>query len=287
MLQFLRQKINIRYFTAFYVAGLLVYSSVVFGELDRLIAGIVIVVLYALFDLLLIYVRRKNLFMPVSSLISAFILSVIALPELPPIWFVLLPLLAVLAKHFLKFGRSRHLLNPAAFALGIAAFLIPSVSWWGVAWGRISVEAVSSVLFIVIVAAGIFITWYQRRWDIVLPFLAAYGILLSVLFLIQGIPAGRLYEVIQPLVFDSTVFFFATVMLIEPITSAFGRLRDRLWYAIFVAFFAAAISYLSTITLFSSVNIYPLVHGLLLGNLVAGIVFLERKKVIMPEMDQI
>src|SRR3989338_2193027 len=140
-----------------YLGGLLVFSSVALGEWERLWRGIFIVLLYAVFDLLWTYVRDKAWYLPVSSMISGLILSLVAIPEPPFRLVVFLPLLAVFSKHMVRFGKPRHILNPAAFSMGVLAFFMPvaSVSWWGVAWGRVSSDMLASILFVITLAVGI------------------------------------------------------------------------------------------------------------------------------------
>ena len=85
----LKQKIPIKYFMVVYLGGLLVFSSAALGEWERLWRGIFIVLLYAVFDLLWTYVRDKTWYLPVSSMISGLILSLVAIPE-PPFRFIIL-----------------------------------------------------------------------------------------------------------------------------------------------------------------------------------------------------
>jgi Na+-translocating ferredoxin:NAD+ oxidoreductase RnfD subunit len=160
--------------------------------------------------------------------------------------------------------------------MAVFAFFVPSVSWWGVAWGRISGEILASILFVVVILAGIFILWRQSRWHEALSFLVSYAVLLTLLFWWNGIPAGRLGGVIYPLVVDATVIFFATVMLIEPLTSTFPRFRDRVCYGVGVGFFAVVMTYLSGVVSWADVD--PLIFGLLLGNLAASLLFLPSRK---------
>jgi len=259
-----------------YLGGLLVFSSVALGEWERLWRGIFIVLLYAVFDLLWTYVRDKTWYLPVSSMISGLILSLVAIPEPPFRFIILLPFVAVFSKQILRLGKPRHIFNPASFSMAIIAFFVPSVSWWGVAWGRISSDMLASILFVITLAVGIMILWRQNRWHVALPFLLSYAVLLALLFWWNGVVLARLIGVVSPLILDGTVLFFATVMLIEPITSSFPYLRDRVWYGVSVGFFAVLMTYLSGVV--SWANIDPLIFGLLLGNLVASLLFLPQRR---------
>lgn len=267
MLQNLKQKINIKYFMVAYVGFLLIFSSYTLGDPERFIKGLILVFLYACFDLLWTYIRDKMWYLPVSSWISGLILALVAIPNPSLLLILFLPLLAVTSKQLLHFGKMRHILNPASFAMATVAIFTPAISWWGVAWGTQPLIIASLV--------GIFILWRQNRWHISIPFLASYAILLSAFFLWNGIPATSLLQFIRPQLLDGTIIFFATVMLIEPLTSSFPNTKQRIFYGILVAFSAILVTYLSQ--QFAWENQDPLVYGLLLGNLIASLLFLPKK----------
>lgn len=270
----LKQKINIKYFMVAYIGGILVYSSLVLGTPERLGKGLLVVVIYAAFDLLWTYARDKVWYLPLSSWISGFIISVVAIPNPPLALVILLPLLAVASKQLLHFGKPRHIFNPASFAMAVGAlFMIPTVSWWGVAWG--------TTPLLIAAIAGIFILWRQDRWHVAAPFFLSYAAFLLLLFILNGIPAAQLLIFLKPQILDGTTLFFSTVMLIEPLTSTFPTRRHRLIYGVLVGFFAVLITYL--MNLFAiwapsfANNIDPLVFGLLLGNLLASLAFLPSR----------
>lgn len=252
------------------------FSSAAFGEWERLWKGILIVLLYAAFDLLWTYIRKKTWYVPVSSFISGLILSLIALPEPQFLLVILLPFIAVFSKHVLRFGKPRHIFNPAAFSMAFLSFFVPSISWWGVSWGRISIDTPASALFIILIVAGIIMLWRLNRWHVAISFLLSYAVFLTLTFWWNGVSAARLGRVVAPLIADGTVLFFATVMLVDPLTSSFPRYKDRVWYGAMVGFFAVLMTHLSGIV--SWANVDPLIFGLLLGNLTASIVFLPHRR---------
>ena len=219
-----------------YLAALLAWGSFYFARPDYFWKGILIAAFYAAFDVLWTYFRDKNWYFPESSLISGFILALVGAPAPSLSLLILMPLLAVISKQLLRFGTGRHIFNPAAFslvALSLAGY--PAVSWWGVSWG-------APVMYAVL-AAGIFILWRQRRWETALPFLAAYALLFN-------------FQV-----FNGTVIFFASVMLIEPITSSFLGVRQRMAYG-------ALVFLLTFLVGRSGLNSDPLLLGLLGGNII-------------------
>lgn len=271
MLQNLKQKINIKYFMVAYVGFLLVLSLYTLGDSERFIKSIAIVFLYACFDLLWTYIRDKMWYLPVSSWISGLILALVAIPNPPLPLVLLLPLLAVASKQLLHFGKMRHILNPASFAMAAAAIFTPAISWWGVAWGTTPLIIVSIV--------GIFILWRQNRWDVTIPFYIAFGFLLvGYYFLnIQGFSLAGISvpEFLRTQLIDPTLIFFSTVMLIEPLTSTFSTRNQRIIYGVLVAFFAILITWLAQWFVWENQD--PLVYGLLLGNLIASLLFLPKK----------
>lgn len=280
----LKQKINIKYFMVAYVGLILVVSSFVLGSPERLWKGLLVVVLYAGFDLLWTYARDRIWYLPVSSWISGFILSVVALPAPSLTLIVLLPLLAVFSKQVLHFGKTRHVFNPASFGMASVAFFAPSISWWGVAWSTSNWGTLPVIIAVSLV--GVFILWRQSRWHVTLPFLASYALFLALNFLFAGIPLEDILGFLKTQLLDGTTIFFATVMLVEPLTSTFSQKRDRMIYGALVGFLAVLVTYVVSIPLVSAAafanNIDPLVFGLLLGNLAASLVFLPAKPKPIP-----
>ena len=213
-----------------YLAALLAWGSFYFDRPDYLWKGILIAALYAAFDVLWTYLRDRVWYFPESSLISGLILALVGAPAPDFLLLILMPLLAVISKQLLRFGTGRHIFNPAAFSLAILG-----QTWWGVSWGNPVLIAVG--------LAGLFILWRQRRWETALPFLAAYALLFN-------------FQV-----FNGTVIFFASVMLIEPITSSFLGVRQRMAYG-------ALVFLLTFLVGRSGLNSDPLLLGLLGGNII-------------------
>lgn len=251
-----------------YLGALLLYSSWALGAPERFWKGLLIIIIYTLGDLLWTYARDRVWYLPVSSWISGFILSLVLLPN-PPLWFAaIVPLLAVFSKQMLWLGKNRHIFNPASFAIGATALIVPSISWWGVAWGAIPLAIVS--------VAGIVILWRQGRWHVALPFFASYALFLAALFLWNGIPFSKIITFLKPQLLDGTAIFFATVMLIEPLTSQFPTKRNRMVYGLLVGFFAVAVTLLAGIWNLERQD--PLIYGLLIGNLTASLLFLPSRR---------
>ena len=262
-----RNKIPIKYFTLGYLSLLLLISTLAMGQIKYLANAFLLLLFYTIFDLLWTRWERGKWYVPLSSWLSALVLALVAGSELSLILIVLLPLLAVFCKHFLKFGRIRHIFNPAAFALAIVSVFTPVVTWWGVSWGR------RVMIFIGIV--GLYILWSTDRKRIANAFLASYGVFLAVYFVVNGTPIDELPRLLSNQLVDGTVFFFATVMLAEPITSNFIRPWQQRTYGGMTALAAVLIGYLTGVFIWPNQD--PLIYGLLVGNVVAGLWFLPRR----------
>lgn len=259
-----KRKINIKYFMVAYLGILLCVSSATQRLPAYFVAGTSIVILYSLFDLAWTRLRDRVWYLPVSSWISGLVLSVVAITN-PSAWQVVaLCFFAVLSKQLLHFGKTRHVFNPAAFGMAVVNLFVPSVSWWAVSWGIIPTIIASIV--------GLFILWRQERWHVASSFIAAFA-LTSVIF----------SQTFLPFLMSGPAIFFMTVMLIEPLTSNFPTRNRRMAYGAVVGLFAAGTSPL--LRFIPGANVDPLIAGLLLGNLLACLLFLpsrERKPSTIP-----
>lgn len=264
MLSDFKRKINIKYFMVAYLGSLFVFSALLQRLPTYLLAGIAIVILYASFDLLWTRVRDHVWYLPVSSLISGFVLSNVALfnPSLTMV--VVLPLLAVSSKQLLHFGKNRHVLNPAGFSMTILNLVTPAVSWWSVSWGLLPLVVVS--------IAGLFILWRQSRWHVSLTFLGAFSLCFALFSVMGGSDFAGVLKSLPAFLVSGQILFFSTVMLIEPVTSGFPTWRNRVTYGALIGFFAAAVS--ACLRFIPQIQLDPLLVGLLLGNLSASLLFL-------------
>ncbi len=258
MLESFRNKVHIKIFTAVYLGLLLLYSSFSLGNADYLLRGMLVVFIYSLADLLWIYFHEKIWEFPLSALISALILGLIAAP-LGGAFLIILPLLAFVSKKTIRLRTGRHIFNPAAFSLAVSSLFAPIISWWGVSWG-------SPVLWIVVIV-GAFILWRQKRWHEAAPFLMIF---MGGLVLVSSLSGNAVQDIFSniPKIFDGTLLFFTSVMLIEPITSNFPSKKQRIFYGISTGFFALVIALMK-------LGVDPLIFGLLAGNLFSSLLSLK------------
>ena len=237
-------RISIYYFMFVYLGALLAWGAFEAGEWTYLLNGILLASLYALFDVLWTYFRDGAWYFPLASVISGFIVALVGPPN--PSWklIILLPLIAVALKQLVRIGPRRHIFNPAASALAVASLGgFSAVSWWAP-----SLASDGAGLF-VLLALGLYIVWYLRRWETALSFLIPYGLFFGISKILDG-----------------TLLFFTSVMLIEHVSSNFSGRRNKIIYGIVVA--------LATILISVFFEQDPLILGLLAGNFIMSVVTL-------------
>ena len=164
-----------------------------------------------------------------SSLITALILSLIITPDKPytMFFFLLWAALLAMASKYLLAIRGKHVFNPAAFGVAATAlFLSQSASWW----------AGGSVLMLPFVLAGGFLVVRKiHRWDLVLTFLLSA--LVSTLAPIVA-AGGDIVAALTTTLLHTPLFFFAFVMITEPLTTPPRRLGRTLYGALVGFLFA-------------------------------------------------
>lgn len=167
-----------------------------------------------------------------SVYITAFILAAIITPVMPQdaagITFLIWAAIWAMASKYVLALNKKHVFNPAAFAVALTAFTIGrSASWW--IGGNLPMLAV-------VLIGGLLITRKIQRFDLVISFLAlALG---TAAFTNTG---SDPFTTLQNVFLHAPLFFFAFIMLTEPLTSPPTRPR-RIAYGALVGFlFAPAI----------------------------------------------
>jgi glycine betaine catabolism B len=189
-----------------------------------------------------------------SQYVTAEILALIVGPLHP--WndivaIILISFLAMAGKYVLVYGK-RHIFNPAGLGVLAGAFLIgQSASWW----------VGNRYLLPIVIIGAIFVIQKLRWWHLVGSFLITYVIGLTIGLRIQGADNPTIFSALQSTVLDSALIFFATVMLVEPLTAPRGK-NLRIAYGAFIA-----IIMVSMPMLFPNYG-YSIETSLLLGNLV-------------------
>lgn len=247
------------------------------GEPWVLGRALVILAVYSALDLFIGYWRARRWILPTSAWVSGLILALVMNPD-GPFWLAIAaPILASASKHLLRFGR-KHVFNPAAFALVLSGGLFPSasvVSWWGTSWGTIPLALIA--------VSGMVTIFRVKRWKTWLTFFPLFIIGGSLLLsLVSPIDHASLPSSLRRTLLDGTIWFFSTVMLIEPVTTAYQPLGVRTWFGAGVAvliFLTSAATFSSHfLSLFLSPLLVrtllaadPLLFSLLLGNLGAAL----------------
>jgi Na+-translocating ferredoxin:NAD+ oxidoreductase RnfD subunit len=178
------------------------------------------VVVGGLADLLYVRFRAKRWAIPSSGLVSGSIVGIMTAFQ-SPLWLVaVIALLAILSKFITWQGK--HVFNPANFGMLLGIwFLGAQMDWWG------------ATSLIAVLIGGIIVLWRMRRWWIAVPFLIVFFGLRAIYYASQGDVTSVLVEITA----SSAVFFFTTIMLIEPKTSPLNRKRQVV-YAIIAAVLA-------------------------------------------------
>ncbi len=154
-----------------------------------------------------------------SATITALILALIIDPAYSPVMFQFLgwaAMLAMASKYILAINK-KHLFNPAAIAVVITSFVLrESASWW---------IGTASMLPIVLLG-GLLIVRKIRQEDMMWSFFAAVLVSICVFSIVQR--QDILAEVKQ-LFLQSPLFFFAFIMLTEPLTAPPTKNLRRLY----------------------------------------------------------
>lgn len=166
-----------------------------------------------LVDALITRVRTGILVFSLSSVLTGLLIGLILDPN-GGIWLILLAaILAVVDKQFLRTNIHRHIFNPAAFGIVVAAQLLGgNVAWWAVSWGIWPVGIIGLGM--------IWVLWRIRRLFLPLTFFLIYVLI--------NLPRVGAVDSLR-LVFDGTVFLFAFIMLPEPMTSLARGIWQYTW----------------------------------------------------------
>jgi ferredoxin-NADP reductase/Na+-translocating ferredoxin:NAD+ oxidoreductase RnfD subunit len=160
-----------------------------------------------------------------SVYISALILALIINPikSINDLWFLgWAAVLAMASKYILAINR-KHIFNPVALAVALTYFTLnQSASWW----------VANAAMLPFVLVGGILVVRKIGRTDLVLSFLIATVATSMVLSLFGG---GNIINDFQKIVFLTPLFFFAFLILTEPLTTPPTR-RSRIVYGVLVGF---------------------------------------------------
>ncbi|MGB7958077.1 MAG: RnfABCDGE type electron transport complex subunit D [Minisyncoccia bacterium] len=156
----------------------------------------------------------------ITALILALIISPVAPRDLMGVSFLVWAAIWATASKYIFALNKKHLFNPAAFAVALTALTInQSATWW--IGGNLPMLAF-------VILGGLLITRKIRRGDFVLAFFVAAAV--SVLV---GTLGQNPLSTLEKAALHAPLFFFAFVMLTEPLTTPPTRAR-RIVYGAFV-----------------------------------------------------
>jgi ferredoxin-NADP reductase/Na+-translocating ferredoxin:NAD+ oxidoreductase RnfD subunit len=200
-----------------------------------------------------------------SSAVTAAILTLILTPGSPVLFLILVGILSQAVKYLFAY-KGAHIFNPAAIAAILSILLLnQGASWWiGYAY-----------LLPLIVIGGLLVTRKTQRFDLVLSFLIVHLTILA-----WSSRADDPVAVIQATILNSSLLFFAFVMVTEPLTSPPGRLQ-RIIYGALIGFLLATPFTIGK--LYSSPEL-----ALVLGNIFSFLVrSKERLRLVLKSKNQI
>lgn len=169
----------------------------------------------------------------ITALILALILSPIqSLRDL--IIFATIGVLSQSGKYILTINK-KHLFNPAAFGIALSVLVLNyGASWWiGNRW---------MVFFVIL--GGFLIVRKIQRLNLVFSFFITYLVVILVSSVLKG---NDLISVSKNVILESPLFFFAFVMLTEPLTTPPGKKLQMIYGSIagfLVVFFSPEIALL-------------------------------------------
>jgi ferredoxin-NADP reductase/Na+-translocating ferredoxin:NAD+ oxidoreductase RnfD subunit len=144
-----------------------------------------------------------------SAYITALILALIIDPLSGPgdFWFIVWAAVLAMASKYIVAIKGKHLFNPAAFAVALTALAVGrTASWW--------IGSAPMLPFVLL--GGLLIVRKLRRVDLVMSFLLT-SLAAVVIFTVLG--GGGLGLAMQNILLYSPLFFFATIILTEPLTT--------------------------------------------------------------------
>ena len=157
-----------------------------------------------------------------SVYISALILALIVSPakSLPDYIFLFWASVLAMGSKYILAVNKKHIFNPVAVAVAITALAsVGSASWW--------VGTGSMLPFLLL---GFLIVRKIRRFDLVYYFFLSVLVTLFVFSIMQGL---NLFSSLKDVLMSSSLFFFAFVMLTEPLTTPPTK-KLQIIYAILV-----------------------------------------------------
>jgi glycine betaine catabolism B len=144
-----------------------------------------------------------------SSIISALIFALIISPisGYGDLWFLFWASVLSMASKYIINIRGKHLFNPVAFGLGLTYLTINQSAFWWIG---------NATMLPYVLLGGLLVTRKIRRFKLVWSFMAAAVVISSLSALFSG---QAIISTFSTLFLYSPFFFFAFIMLTEPLTT--------------------------------------------------------------------
>lgn len=157
--------------------------------------------------------KKKNIYNTLISSLIIFLVLHYGIETTDLVYPLLATFITIFSKFFLEIKGSP-VINPVVFGLLLTYFittLVPSleplfISWWGTAYSYNEIPI--ALIIIAIWILFFFKTW--RKYPILISFLLVHAV---VIYFQQGLDSLKFIFT------DATIYFFASIMLIEPRTS--------------------------------------------------------------------
>ncbi len=245
----------------FYVVILSFFDVLFYNPLELILASLILPGLCLIFNWVLARLFKADATIE-SPLITGLILTLIVgpLPIAANLHIFILLAAAAMASKYLLTYRRKHIFNPAVVAV-MASYIIfdQGASWWvSGAW-----------ILPVVLLGGLLIVKKIKRFGMIAAFLLTYFTLMFATNLIGGSDLASTYGLLERILLNSPIIFFAFVMLVEPQTSP-TRKNQQIVFGIVTAILLVSIQNLLSV-------FYSLELSLLIANLLALLLGASRR----------
>ncbi len=200
------------------ILGILPFSLVSLGISVLVLLSVSLITNVIFANVFQVPVNAESVY--ITALILALILTPIKSAADFPL-FIWAGILSMATKFILAINK-KHIFNPVAIAVVLTAYAFNgSASWW--------IGTASMLPFLLL---GVFIVRRIRRFDLVYYFFLSAFVSLIVFSLLSG---QNILSALHDTIFASSIFFFAFVMLTEPLTTPPTKTLQSL-YGAFVGF---------------------------------------------------
>lgn len=255
-----------------FVASLIlsIFNFLPFTPVDLIASLLLILLVSWLVNIIFSYVYKAPINVE-SVYITAFILFFIITPAQGGVYSEFLPIaiwasIWAMASKYILAIKNKHIFNPAAFAVALTAMTVGlSASWW--------IGTPSMLPFVII--SGLLVVRKIQRFDTVMSFSISALIMITLLSILKG---GDIFTTLLQTLTNSAFFFFAFIMLTEPLTAPTTKWL-RVFYGVIVGLLFAPALHIGSV--YSTPEL-----ALIIGNIFAYIVS-PKEKLLLKLKDRV